>query len=65
MTEQHAIAFQLIMAFYGEDYMYSGRRLLIRRRLANDLDLLANYTEKAELLRERLEKGQWSFTPSF
>ena len=48
LTEAHVKAMTNVLARYGERYDTHGATLRIERKLAEDRDLLANYTEKAK-----------------
>lgn len=54
VTEEHLDAVQQVLSRYGYTFIREGpRRLLIQRKLANDTDLLMNFTEKAKDLRSK------------
>jgi hypothetical protein len=48
---EHLAAIRTILSNYGEFHLTFRGRLWISTGLANDIELLANYCEKAEILR--------------
>jgi hypothetical protein len=48
LTDAHVKAIAAVLTRYGERYEAHGPALRIERKLAEDRDLLANYTEKAQ-----------------
>jgi len=47
LTQDHVDAISKLLSRYGESYKVIDGKLHIRRSLANNRDLLANYTTKA------------------
>lgn len=52
LTPEHIEAMKKILKGYGEPYKIIDNKLYIKKSLMDDLDLLQNYTSKAEGLRK-------------
>jgi len=55
--ENHQKAVMQILEKYDENYQIKNNKLLIRKSLANDLDLLSNYTKKAIALSKEKQRN--------
>jgi hypothetical protein len=58
-TRAHLEAFRVVLRDYGVEYIEKGGDVYIPRGLAQDRELLANYTTKAEDLQQLQWRPWW------
>lgn len=67
LTPDHLDAVDHVLSYYGQKHEFCGEKLYIEASLANDRDLLWNFTTKAEDCRFDKISGvkKWSFEDGY